>query len=187
MVFFAFPSKFETWKEQERWGWEAVHLRIGGWSRQRIGEWSFLQVIFGVCDSWIPFAPYSSRHHVSVSAASVRKRSWWRGRPQTASACAALSPQPFSCVCYSGSWKEKTPAGQHQYSTFHRAAKDLMSPGPASVQHILNLQFLPQKNRHYRPLFMIQALFCPELNQFVYKQLGSMGSFMSFSSHNADQ
>ncbi len=26
--------------------------------------------IWGLCDSWIPFAPYSSRHHVSVSAAS---------------------------------------------------------------------------------------------------------------------
>lgn len=31
------------------------------------------------------------------------------------------------------------------------------------------------------------SVFSPELNQFFYKQLGSAGSFMSFSSHNADQ
>lgn len=59
-----------------------------------------------------------------------------------------------------------------------------MSPGPASVQHNLNLQFLSQKNQRYRSLFMIQALFCPEFNQFLYKQLGSKGSFTSFSAYN---
>lgn len=59
------------------------------------------------------------------------------------------------------------------------------------VLHLFNTPQMctsyPKKNRHYRPIFMIQALFCPEFNQFLYKQLGSLGSFMSFSSKNADQ
>ncbi len=59
-----------------------------------------------------------------------------------------------------------------------------MSPAPASVQHNLNLQFLSQKNQRYRSFFMIQALFCPEFNQSLYKQLGSKGSFTSFSAYN---
>lgn len=118
-----------------------------------------------------------------------RTGSWWREQPQTASAWAAQLPKLFDCVCYSGSWKEKTPAGWHQYyfSTFHYVAIDPMSLGPASVQHNRNLQFLSQKNPRYRTLFMIQALFCPELNQFLYKQLGSRGSFASFSFHSADR
>lgn len=120
----------------------------GGLERRRQAESWRMELssgyIWGLCDSWIPFAPYSSRHHVSVSAASVKieKSSWWRELPQTASACAALPPEPFHCVCYSRSWKEKTPAGWHQYyfSTFHCVAKDPMSPGPASVQHTSYLQ-----------------------------------------------
>lgn len=55
-----------------------------------------------------------------------------------------------------------------------------MSPGPAFVQHTSNVHFSSQKNQHYRPIFMIQALFCPEFNQFLYKQLGFYGELYEF-------
>lgn len=135
--------------------------------------------IWGLCDSWIPFAPYSSRHHVSVSAATVKieKGSWWREQPQTASAWA---PKPFDCVCYSRSWKEKTPAGRHQYdfSTFHCVAKDPVSPGPASVQHNLNLQFLSQKESALIDLFLWYKLcFAQNLINFYINCLVLGGVF----------
>lgn len=108
----------------------------------------------------VPFAPYSSRHR---GVASVRKASRWRGRPRgkalcTGSTVSRIAGAVFATVDHEKN-KAKPPAVQHQYSTFHLAAEDPMSPGPASVRHDSNPQFLSQKGRRYRPLFMIRALF----------------------------
>lgn len=159
-----------------------------GKGRQRNGVWSFLQVIFGIGDSSIPFAPYCSRHHASVSAAWCSKK----GADEQGDfrqLLLELHCLPNCSAVFATGDHEKKRLLQADINTQLFIA--LQKIQCRQVLHLFNTPqmciFLSRKNRRYRPVFMIQALFCPEFNQFLYKQLGSMGSFMSFSFQNADQ
>lgn len=165
-MFFSLHFSSESFKpgksKREATARSSHGLRIEGRGRQSFAEWSFLQGYI-----WGPRQPQSLLlpilRGVTASAALEKQADGegdLAGRPFARAPLSTGLPGP--CLpprIMKKNNKAKPPAGQHQYSTFHLAAKDPMSPGPASVRHDSNLQFLSQKGRRYRPLFMIRALF----------------------------
>lgn len=194
-------SEFYTWKEQKRDGDERLcgwEWGEGGRERQRQAENMRMELssgyIWGLCDSWIPFAPYSSRHHVSVSAASVKieKAADEESNLRQPSAWAALPPKQLGCVCHGRSWKRKGSCELTSilflsfFSSF--AANDPVSPKSCicSMQ-LKSAAFIPKESALSTSFYDTRFVFGLEFNQFLYKQLGSRGSFTSFSVYNTDR
>ena len=180
----------ERVREKRMRGWEDVSLGAGRGSerrerdrgRHRTGEWRFLQVIFGVSvTAEFPLLPILSGIMYQSQLPVLRKKRQLMKRGTSDSLCLSYTATKTIWVFFSTADQEKKSplyAEMQTISPFLVLEKDPMLPRPPSVQHNSNLHFLSKKNQHYWSLFfMIQALFCPEFNQFLYKHLSSRGLF----------